>query len=125
MWVIQVHGNSGQYNPMMAQQMQGVPPMQMGQNPQQQQMQQQQANMRVGANFAAGPNQPRGPGGQFASMNPSMAQHGQQQPGGWPQQRQQNPGMPQNNMPFNQFQNRQQMMMMQQQQSHPSNAGGQ
>ncbi|PIC38859.1 hypothetical protein B9Z55_010734 [Caenorhabditis nigoni] len=122
---LRVHGNSGQYNPMMAQQMQGVPPMQMGQNPQQQQMQQQQANMRVGANFAAGPNQPRGPGGQFASMNPSMAQHGQQQPGGWPQQRQQNPGMPQNNMPFNQFQNRQQMMMMQQQQSHPSNAGGQ
>ncbi|EFP09486.1 CRE-CBP-1 protein [Caenorhabditis remanei] len=130
---LRVHGNNAQYPPGMAQQMQGLPQMQMGQN-----QQQQPGGMRGNVNFPAGPNgnQPRGPGGQFASMNPGMPQHVQQQQQGWPQQRQQNPGMPPNPMQFNQvgfnsmfsekFQNRQQqMMMMQQQQSHPSNAGGQ
>lgn len=117
---LRVHGNNGHFPPMMAQQMQGGPRMQMGQN--QQLQQQQPGGMRGGANFAAGPNpnQPRGPGGQFASMNPAMIS--QQQ--GWPQQRQpQNPGMPPNAMQFNQFQNRQQQQMFMQQ--HPQNTGNQ
>ncbi|CAI2348116.1 unnamed protein product [Caenorhabditis sp. 36 PRJEB53466] len=117
------HGQFANMSNIMGQPLPGGPQNPMGQNPQQM-GQQQGAQMR--GNFP-GPNgnQPRGPGGQFASMNPSM----QQQQPGWAQQRQPHPGsMPQNSMQYGQFQNRQQMMMMQQQQQqqpHPSNAGKQ
>lgn len=83
--------NNGQLPPgMMTPSMQGNHPM--GQQGMQHMTQQQQQAMRA-ANFPGGPNgnQPRGPGGQFASMNPSM-----QPQQGWPQQRQHPGGIPPN-----------------------------